>query len=413
MHHPHRIHHHFVDHHPRSRAMFVGAVLRFAGQSMVAIFLFIYCYQLGFKLEVLLAYMIWLSLVCIIANHFIISRLINWLGAQRANAVSNIFLVLFTLGLYQLESNLWHLFSLAILQAFAVYLYVISQHVFLIQAGRDRAESGQATGQLFSAEPLGYALGPVIGGLISWLIDPRLSIGVGVIILIAGSLLLFQAVGWRQHSRRHRLEPAKMWAIYRHFSQDWRLTVVSMAHAANQLVYEVWALWIGLILVSGAYGLIGITQFIGALAGFAASRWASRQVDRGRGQSLMRGSGGLNQIMGLGRFWAIALTGLGFKLLIGVHTIVGWVAYELRIGNLYEQTCRRIGPYQRYQVEYCICFENLANIGRGLFATVVLAITLTTTSDATALVAAFLVGTGVSLGFFIRFIPRVSRRPAA
>ena len=412
MHHPHRLHHHFVDHQPRSGVMFVGSVLRFIGQSMVGIFLFVYCYQLGFSLEILLAYMIWLSLVCIIANHLVISRLINWLGPQRANAVSNIFLVVFTLGLYTLESNLWHLFGLAILQAPAIYLYSISQHVFLLQAGRDQAETGKAAGRLFSAEPLGYALGPMIGGLISWLIDPRVSIGVGVIILIAASLMLVQAIGWHHRGEHHRLEPGRMWEIYRHFGRDWRLTLVSMTHAANQLVWEIWALWIGLVLVSGVYGLIGITQFIGALAGFGASRWAGRQVDQGRGQGLMRSSGGLSQILGLWRWWGTVLTGLGFKLLIGVYTIVDWVAYELRVGNLYEQTRRRIGPWHRHQVEYCICFENLANLGRGLFAALALAISLTTTSDATALVVTFLVGTGVSWGFFVRFIPQVSRQPA-
>ncbi len=386
--------------------MFVGAVLRFVGQSMVGTFLFVYCYQLGFSLEVLLAYIIWLSLVCIIINHFLISHLINRLGPQRSNGISNLFMVLFTLGVYTLDSSIWHLFGLAILQAFATRLYYISQHVFLLQADNDPAtNSGRQVGRLFSAEPLGFALGPIIGGLISWLIDPRVSIGIGALVLVAGGLLMFISVGWRHRGRRHHVDATQMWAIYRHFRQSWRLTLVALSHAADQYAFVLWVLWLGLVLANDAYGVIGVTQFLGALVGFGVSQWAGRQVDRGRGQQLMRASGVLSLGLGLARWWATLLAGLGFKLLIGFYSIVNWATYELRAGNLYEQTHQQIGRWQRYRVEYSICFENLENLGRGLFGLLALAISLLTTSDTTALVIIFTLSTGLSLGYLLRFTP--------
>lgn len=392
--------------------MFLGSVLRFTGQSMVSIFLFVYCYQLGFSLEIILAYMIWLSLVSVAINQFLAGRIINRLGPQGANGVSNLFLIAFTLGLYSLGSSLWHLMGLAVLQVFTMQLYYIAQHVFLLQSDGAQ-EGGRQTGQLFSAEPLGYALGPIVGGLVSWLVSPKVSIGLGVIILVVAGALMFQSTGWRRRGPRHRIDHSQMRAIYRHLRQSWRLTTVAVAHGADFFVFAAWTLWLGVVLAGDVYGLVGITQFIGAALGFAVSQWAGRQVDRGRSQQLMRISGVMNLGLGLIRWVATALASLGLKLMVGLYSLFDWTAYELRAGNIYEQTRRRAEDWRHHQVAYCIAFENLLDLGRAGFAALALAISLLTTSDSTALIIIFLVGTGLSLGFFLRFTPKERRQPAA
>ncbi len=411
IHHARHIHHHFVTPHSQSGLMFVGSALRSTGQAMVGVFLFIYCFQLGFSLEILLAYMIWWRLVSILINHFLTSHLVNFLGPQRASAVSNLFLIAFTLGLYALESSLWHLFSLAILQALADHLYYVSQHVFMIQAGQAQTKqhkgAGQLTGKLISAEPLGYGLGPVIGGLLSWLINPQFSIGVGVVILVFGGLLIFKESGWRtKTASHHRIDRTKMWSIYRYFRRSWRLTVVTLANAADQVVFDFWILWLGLVLVGDIYGLIGVTQFAGAMLGFLVARWVGRRIDKGLSPQLLKTSWGLNLSLGLARFWATILVGLGFKLLIAVYALLDWLSFELRSGPIYEQTQQQAKHWQKYQVEYCICFSNLADLARGLMAVLALGLSLLTTSDTKLLATMFVAGTAINLVYWVRFQPK-------
>ncbi len=362
----HHLHHHFVHQRVGSGIWFAG-VLRFTAQSMLLVFLLIYLFDLGFSPTVILSYGVVFNLVTLFINHWVVGWLIAVFGPRKVIAISNVILILFAFGLYSLTLSLAHLYLLAAIQALAFESYFLSQHVYLA-ATAAAGKSGKKVGRQFSTEPVGYLLGPLIGGLIAWFWSPQLTNLAAGLILVASGLLAFishdTSIRARHHYSHH-----KIWQIYRQLIRDWRNPVMVGGAISFDFVCQLWALYIGVFLLAAVesnsgYGILGLFTFAGSLFGILVANWVGKRADRGQERRLLRESVISQFVDGGSRMIVVLTTQVAGMIFYGLVSFLSWLPYEMRNISIYRRAYQKSAQFPDAKIEYLVCLENFGTVCR-------------------------------------------------
>lgn len=385
----HHLHHHFV-HQRVGSGIWLAGVLRFMAQSMLLVFLLIYLYDLGFSPLAILSYGVVFNLITLFINHWLVGFLISLLGPRKVIAVSNVVLILFAFGLYSLSLSLAHLYLLAAIQALAFESYFLSQHVYL-SATAAAGKSGKKVGRQFSAEPVGYLLGPLIGGLIAWLWSPQITNLVAGLILIVSASLAFISHDSSVEAR-HYYSHHKIWRIYRHLIRDWRNPLMVAGAISFDFVYQLWTLYIGVFLLAAAssssgYGILGLFSFVGALFGFIIARFVGQRADKGQERRLLRGAVVSQFIDGINRMVVTLVTyGVGM-VFYGLVSFLAWMPYEARNVSIYRRAYQKSADFADARVEYQVCLENIGTVCRLLLFSLACLLSLFLSFESTLIVS--------------------------
>lgn len=407
----HRLRHHHHNHHPVGSSIWLAGVLRFAGQSMLLLFLLIYLFGLGFSPAAVLGYGVAFNLFALVLNHWVVGYLIAVVGPHKMIALSNLGLIAFAFGLYALPVSLPYLYALAGLQALSFESYFLSQHVYLAETAA-KADTGKQVGHQFSVEPIGSLIGPLLGGLVAWIWSAQaVSFAAGFLLILSG-ILAFVFHDRSVKASRHYSHP-KIWGIYRQLFKDWRNPLMVSGVISFDFIYQLYTLWAGVFVLlalesNSGYGLLGIFSFVGALFGLWAATWFGKQADRGRERKELRQSVVGETVVAGGRMAVNLLSQLGSLILLGVVSVLAWHPYEARSVAVYRRAYRLSERFADAKVEYSVCLENLGTLCRVVLFGLATVLSLFLDFEATLLIC-------VNLVFLINlvFLMRPTSEPKA
>lgn len=388
-----RSHHlrHHLPHHRVGSSLWLAAVLRFMGQSMLLFFLLLYLFTVGFSPVVIFGYGVVLNLAGLLLNHWVVGRVVSLIGPRKTIALGNIALIAFAFGLYALPVSLPYLYALAVVQALATESYFLGQHAYLV-AKTSKGESGgrQVGGQL-SAEPFGYMLGPLTAGLVAWVWSAQAVNFVAGAVLVVGVFLAFFFHD-KSVQDKHRYSHHRIWQIYRQLVSDWRSSLMAGAAGGFLAVYELFSLYRALFILivlesSSNYGLLGLFAFVGSLVGLIATLRVGRRSDGGRSRNTLRNSVIWEWLINFGRIGAGFLPGWARLVFMGVYPPLAWGAYESRNVLVYKRAYEKSERFADAKVEYSVCLENLGALTRLLVYSLACLLSLAFSLQTTLLIA--------------------------
>ncbi len=223
-----------------------------------------------------------------------------------------------------------------------------------------RPELGSAGS--FSAQPVGFLLGALTGGLVAWLWSPQANNLAAGLILIIGGLVAFIYHDPSVKSR-HRYSRRQVRQIYRQFARDWRNPLMVAGAAFFQSIYNLWMFYIGIFLLSAAesgsgYGLLGIFAFVGALFGVLAATRVGKQLDRGQEHRLIHRAVIGETVIHVGGMAIAFVPWAGGMILHGLTTLAGWIPYEARNIAIYRRAYQGPARFSDASAEYAVCLAN-------------------------------------------------------
>ena len=369
--------------------LWLAGVLRFMGQSMLLVFLLVYLFDLGFAPSIIFSYGVVFHLASLAWNHWVIGHLVAALGSRKTIAVSNGVLVLFAIGLYSLPLSLIYLYPLAVIQSFAIGSYILSENAYLASTAT-ASQAGAQVGRQLSAQPVGFLLGALTGGLVAWLWSPQINNLTAALVLIIGGLLAFIHHDTTVKSR-HRYSRRRVGQIYRQLARDWRNPLMVAGAAFFESIYNFWMFYIGIFLLSAAesgsgYGLLGIFACVGALFGILTARQVGQQLDRGQEQRLIHRAVIGETVIHVGRMAIAFVPWAAGMVLHGLTTLAGWIPYEARNISIYRRAYQGAVHFADASAEYAVCLENIGIICRLLLFSLASIVALFWSLESTLLV---------------------------
>lgn len=279
--------HHFWRHVDFSEIaeLYASRVLRTAGVSMVSIFVAVYLYQLGYDV---------LFIMLFFAAYFLVRGLSSipaayltaQIGPKHATFISNLMYLPALLALAFLpEYGFPLLVVYGLFQGFSMSLYNISYNVDFSKI-KHNDHAGKEIGFMQIMDRVGMMLSPLIGGIVAFLFDPKVTIIAAMVIFGLAALPLFFSPEPVKVHQKIQLGAALRKYRLRHF-----LTYVGVGSNQAASVF-IWPLFLVVaVFTSGSavvYAQIGAVTSLAVLAGVVAARIYGVLIDRARGKELLK-----------------------------------------------------------------------------------------------------------------------------
>lgn len=261
--------------------IYASMTLRTLGFSMIGIFIPIFLYKSGVSLESIFSFYLFFF-VSRIPVDFCSAFLVGRIGPKHAIGISTLIHIAFLFLLLTFNSNNWSLFLMSGVFSASNGLFFVAYHTDFSKI-KDSKHGGKELGYLYIFDRLGGVIGPLIGGILATFIDPRATIGIAILILLASQIpLLVSSEPVRTHQNiTFRGFP---WARFKYdyiamgaFNIDRVATIVT------------WPLLIALtVFTDDTYAKVGFLVSISTIASILLARWFGRMVDGGKGLELLR-----------------------------------------------------------------------------------------------------------------------------
>jgi MFS family permease len=266
--------------------LYVSRMLRMAALYMVASFISIYLYQLGYSIAMIGFY--WAAFFTyktIIALP--VARFIAWLGPKHAILVSNLMYIPAMVAFALMgQGGAWLLIVTLIFQATSATMYQIA---YLIDFSKVKSvdHAGKEIAYMNIFEKLTTGLSPLIGGFVAFFFGPQ------IVIILAGILFAVAAIPLLKTGEQVRV---KQKLTFRGF--PWHLV---RGHGVAQFsagfdVFTsgtVWSLYVAVMILgitadsNDAYATIGVLLSVVFIVAIIASYTFGRIIDKRRGKDLM------------------------------------------------------------------------------------------------------------------------------
>jgi len=313
-----------MHHHLRQRGenkelneMYASMALRTFGLSLIAIFIPIYLYTLGYPLETVFLYYIVQNFFQFFGN-FTAGKVIGRIGAKHVMIMSYPVLLVYLLMLVTLPTYHWPLWLLALPSALSLNLFWPAYHDDFSKAKNKKSTGKQVGKLLILIESVG-ALGPIIGGLIAQFFGVQYGIIAAIILTMAAAVPL---LGKKEITRKRPLD-LKKFQIRKNFKDLVAYGGISMEGMAISII---WPLFLYIII--GNYARIGSIATISILATIALSIFVGKAVDKYEKDKVMKVTSIINFFTSSSR---VLVTSLSSAYIIGVVSslahIVLWIPF--------------------------------------------------------------------------------------
>ena len=288
--------------------LYVSQLLRSLGVSLIGIFAPIYLYKLGYSIQdIALFNVFWFLLRPIfdIANAFLIGKI----GPKHSMLLAALLHVGYLGLLISLPDLKWPLMLVAVIGSEAYGLYLLSIQVDFSKV-KHAKHGGEELGYLTIVDKIGGILGPLVGGLIASFYDPRYTIALSMLVLIASIFPLFisnEPVRVNQDVTFRKLK------IKEHI-RDY-ISVIPFT-LENSVSLIIWPLYAAIFLLgSNVFAKLGGIITVSTISMIFLSRAIGRVIDKSRGRDLLRLGTVVNAFLHLVRPFVTNITGV---LAVGV-----------------------------------------------------------------------------------------------
>lgn len=260
--------------------LYTSMTLRSLGFGIIGIFVPIYLYQSGVSLQdIFLFYGLFFLLRIPVAygTAFLVGRI----GPKHTIAVSTIIFIFFLSLLLSYSQFQWPLLMLSFWFTLANGLFFIAYNTDFSKINHKK-HGGKELGWLYIFERAGFALGPVVGGLIASYIAPELTILVAILVLLLSLLPLFMT---KEPVKTHQHVEFSSFGLKKHTANYVALAAFNIENFASTAL---WPLFIGVyIFTDDTYaklgGLIGASMVVSMFS----ARMFGKFIDARKGRYLL------------------------------------------------------------------------------------------------------------------------------
>ncbi len=328
--------------------VYSSVLLRSIGVGMIGIFVPIYLYKLGYTIaEICLYNLIFFTIrpaLCLLFAWYVARS-----GPKHAMLVSYILQIVGFLILLTMERLSWPLWVLSVFSSAALALYYIAFHVDLSKI-KHKTHGGKEIGVTLLMERLGNIGGPLIGGVLASFVDPKLTIGLSLLILLFAAWPLFRT---KEPVRSRQTLNYDAFPIKDLIPNSIAYTAYGMDNVGTRVI---WPLFVGIFLVSSnAYAQVGAITALGAATAYITTRYLARLTDGKRIASTYRMAVLGNMLLYVGR---VFVGGIGGAALVNVVNEPLTLGYQLPyLKALYD----RVDELEGFRIITFTMFEIISN----------------------------------------------------
>lgn len=330
--------------------VYASMFLRSLALGIIAIFVPIYLYKVGFSISsILLMYVVWF--VARIFYVYGIAKMVNSIGPKHTIAFATVIHIVFLTMLMTIQDLHWPLFLLALVGSFATSAFVIAFEVDFSKV-KHTEHGGKELGYEQIFERIGAVVGPLIGGLVASFIDPRYTIALAIIVLCGSLVPIFMSA---EPTHIHKKMVIKEFPYKRHLRDFTSSVALSVENAISGII---WPIFISVVfLTTNTFAKLGLLTSISTAVALIAIYSIGKLVDEKKGVMLLRVGTICNALLHLFRPF---VTGVG--QILGVNLVNEPVTASYRMPFMkgrYDAADQVVG----YRALYFMFVDILQSIG--------------------------------------------------
>lgn len=276
--------------------IYVSMMFRGLAISLTGLFVPLYMLRLGYGMTevslVAMWYFVARAVVCDVAAAYMVARV----GPKHTILLGNVLLITSTSLFLTLGHMHWPLLMLGAVWGSSASFFFIPFHVDFSKI-KHKTHGGKELGYVNIMEKLGFAIGPIAGGIVATVFGAQYIFLLATVLLIVGLIPLFKTG-----------EPVK-----RNQRLDWKgidirkLKYDFLSYGAlgieNTLCIFLWPLYLGMFVLVGsaAYAKLGALSSLSVVGSITTAFIIGKIIDNKKGRQLLRISAVFNALVHVGR----------------------------------------------------------------------------------------------------------------
>lgn len=263
--------------------IYVSMMFRGLALSVTGLFVPLYMIQLGYNMTsvafLAACYFLARAFGGDVAAAYAVARI----GPKHTILIGNILLILSTLMFLTLEMMSWPIILLGIIWGASASFFFVAFHVDFSKI-KHKDHGGKEIGYLNIMERLGFAIGPVVGGLIAMWFGGQYIFLAATVLLFIGVIPLFQT---GEPTKTHQKLDWKGLDVGKLKRDFFSFGALGVEHTLSMFL---WPLYLGLFVLAGstAYAKLGALSSISVIVSMTTAYIIGRLIDKRKGRDLLR-----------------------------------------------------------------------------------------------------------------------------
>lgn len=290
--------------------LYVSMMFRSLSISLTGLFVPIYLLQFHFSVTAILMVMAWYFTFRAVISDLLSAYTVAKIGPKHTILAGYLILILSTAIFLTLPEIRWPIWLIGSMWGMSASFFFIPFHVDFSKV-KHSLHGGKELGFINIMERIGFAIGPVIGGVVATVFGAQYIFLLAVVLLFIGITPLF-----------HTAEPTKLNQTldFNGFKVDGLksdfISVMGFG-IENTLTLYMWPLYLGIFVLTGGavYAKLGAISSISFVVSIFAAHSIGKLIDQKHGRQLLRVSAVSNAVLHLFRPFAASLpVALGVNL---------------------------------------------------------------------------------------------------
>lgn len=335
--------------------LYIGMMFRSFALSIIGVFIPLYLLELGYPVVSILTLFAWHYTFRIIID-YLTGRTVVTIGPKHTILVSYFFQILMLAMFLTLPQFKWPFPFLGLVWGIANSLFWLAYHVDFSKI-KHVEHGGKEVGIANIVMRAGYAVGPVVGGVLATIFGAQYTFLIAALVLFIGLIPLLSTAEPVKTHRRLDFGGINFRDLKMNIVVFTSMCIDDMANAFY------WPLFLSLFVLGGlAYAELGAISTVSMLVSITAARLIGQMTDKHRGRALYQAG-----------ILSVAATYLGRPLATGVRYALGLsVVYEVvSVGynlpfykGLYDEADR----YGEHRIEFITILEMIGSVIRAVIA---------------------------------------------
>jgi len=314
--------------------------------SLIAIFIPIYLYNLGYSIRNIIAYFVLVYLFCSLGEYFS-GRLVSKYGAKHVMAISFPLMAISLIFLLTLKDYHWPLWFLAITAAAPMPFFWVPYHDDFSKAKHQKT-AGKEIGRLAILVAFFGALGPFIGGMIAEEVGMQIAIATSTILLLAAIPALFRS----REIVKQRPMNMRNFSIRRNARDMLAYSGYGLEASASMVLWPFF-----LYLIVGSYKGVGFIATASLMVAIAVMIFVGKITDKYSKRKVLKMGGILNFSTGVSR---VIVSSLGAAYFVSVISSISQIFLQIPFVSEYY-----LRADEEPRTEYIVGMEMTIDFARG------------------------------------------------
>ncbi len=334
--------------------LYVSMMLRSLAMSMSGIFIPIFLYHLDYKIwQILLFYFVTFGVQYLYAIPA--AKMVAKIGPKHTILISYILQIVVMGGLVILSANSILFLFIAGLLGIANISFFTAFHIDFSKV-KHRKSGGSELGLAYLGERLGAVLGPIIGGLLAFILDPKYIFVAAIIALLLAVIPLFLTKEPTRLNQKLSYHDFSLRKIKRDITSYSFFTV----EVAVSMI--IWPLFLGVfVFMDNAYLKLGGIMSISIVISLIVARVYGKLIDSRQGRNLLRFSAVSNAFLHLFRVFTN-----GFVPALGINLANEVITPGYRMST-FKGMYDAADSYPGHRIVYISIMEVFSSMSRMIF----------------------------------------------